>query len=399
MKYRILLFACLLTFLVTEAFSQINFEKGYFIDNNDQKTECLIRNVDWKNNPKHFEYKLTEDDEAKNQDVSSVKEFGVDNFSKYIRADVQIDRSSARTQELDTDKNPKWSQEQLFMKVLIEGEAMLFVYKDGSLERYFYRVSDGEIQQLVYKKYLANNNSVGENAYFRQQLWTYVKCGSTSMSTFENMNYSTRELKRHFKSYNECVGSTVVDYSGSKENRDVFNLKITAGINYTTMSVFNPYYNSWISFGSKLGLRFGVEGEYILPFNKNKWSIVLEPSYQSFHSKGKLGSQEVTIKYNSIVFPLGVRYYSFLNNDFRLFYNGLFISSFSINPNSGITYEGVAGKSDIIPRRSLALGVGVDYKRLSAEIRYNTNREVLKNFGGWSPDYSRVSLIVGYRLF
>lgn len=48
MKKLIIVF---LIFLPILSFSQINFESGYIIRNNNIKTECLIRNVAWKNNP------------------------------------------------------------------------------------------------------------------------------------------------------------------------------------------------------------------------------------------------------------------------------------------------------------------------------------------------------------
>ena len=36
------------------SFGQIRYENGYYIDNNNRRTECLIKNVDWGNNPKGF---------------------------------------------------------------------------------------------------------------------------------------------------------------------------------------------------------------------------------------------------------------------------------------------------------------------------------------------------------
>ena len=45
-------------------FAQISFEKGYFINNANQKTNCLIKNQDWKDNPTEFEYKLDENSES-----------------------------------------------------------------------------------------------------------------------------------------------------------------------------------------------------------------------------------------------------------------------------------------------------------------------------------------------
>ena len=46
--------------LATNCCAQISFEKGYYIDNSNQKVDCLIKNVDWKNNPTSFEYKLSD---------------------------------------------------------------------------------------------------------------------------------------------------------------------------------------------------------------------------------------------------------------------------------------------------------------------------------------------------
>ena len=40
--------------------AQTKFEKGYFVDNSGQRTEVLIKNLDWKNNPTEFEFKKNE---------------------------------------------------------------------------------------------------------------------------------------------------------------------------------------------------------------------------------------------------------------------------------------------------------------------------------------------------
>lgn len=54
MKKRILFL--LITILSLNCYSQISFQKGYYIDNTNQKINCLIKNIDWKNNPTEFEY-------------------------------------------------------------------------------------------------------------------------------------------------------------------------------------------------------------------------------------------------------------------------------------------------------------------------------------------------------
>lgn len=58
MKRNLLLLLALKFSFVVNA--QINFEKGYFISNDNEKIECLIKSIDWKNNPTEFKYKLNE---------------------------------------------------------------------------------------------------------------------------------------------------------------------------------------------------------------------------------------------------------------------------------------------------------------------------------------------------
>ena len=48
----------LIAIISLKGFSQIKFENGYFINNSDEKIECLIKNKDWDDNPVKFNYKL-----------------------------------------------------------------------------------------------------------------------------------------------------------------------------------------------------------------------------------------------------------------------------------------------------------------------------------------------------
>ncbi len=74
-------------FIITfsfKSYSQITFEKGYFINNNNKKIDCLIKNNDWKNNPIEFNYKLLNDKNIQIASINSIKEFGIYNYSKFI---------------------------------------------------------------------------------------------------------------------------------------------------------------------------------------------------------------------------------------------------------------------------------------------------------------------------
>ena len=81
-----LLFFTLFMLLDIKSFSQIIFENGYFIDDSDSKIECLIKNIDWKNNPTEFEYKLSPNEAIQKATIQTVKEFGIN-----VKGEVEED--------------------------------------------------------------------------------------------------------------------------------------------------------------------------------------------------------------------------------------------------------------------------------------------------------------------
>jgi hypothetical protein len=376
------------------------FESGYIIDNNNQRVECLIKNYDQKNSPTEIEYKTNEISEPQKLAITSAKEFGIIGYSKFVRVETNIDRSSNDLNKLTNKSNPEWSFEQLFMEVLVEGKASLYYYEDKEIKRFLYSVSDSDIKQLVYKEYLSDDDKLLlTNNGFRQQLWTDVRCVNASASSVENIQYSESALKNYFTKYNDCndIVSKVYKPKGIK---NPFRLKINSGFTVTSASFSvtdMPYKNT--EFDKEIDYRVGIELEYILPVNKNKWRIVLEPSYQHYSSKSEnfLGNAE--IEYRSLEFPVGLRYYAFINDNLNLFANALYVVNSGINFNSAITFDYPYAQPIIIDTKScLAFGIGINYKRLSSEVRFNTNRNIVGRYM-YHSDYLVSSFIIGYRIF
>jgi len=40
---------------ITYISSQLQFERGYFINDDDERVECIIKNLNWQNSPVAFE--------------------------------------------------------------------------------------------------------------------------------------------------------------------------------------------------------------------------------------------------------------------------------------------------------------------------------------------------------
>jgi hypothetical protein len=373
--------------------SQISFVKGYYIDNANQKTEGLIRNVDWKNNPLEFEYKKTKESEKESMNIDSVKEFGINNVSKYIRASVQIDRSSNKFNLLSYDKSPLFKKEQLYLKVLIQGYASLFLYEDNSLRRYFYQTVNNDVDQLIFKKYKTPENKIGTNNKFRNQLYDNLKCVDISMEELKFMNYNKKELLNLFEKYNNCHNSEFVNFD-EKVTSSLFHLNIRPGLNSSSLSMRNNITNSRnTGYDREWSFRVGLEFEFILGFNKNKWAIIIEPTYQYFKAELEIANRSNTnADYQSIELPLGLRHYLFLNDTSKVFVNASFLYDFALKSK----VRNLAVGSGI----NGALGIGYKYKNTcSLEFRYHTSRDILPDYALWTSDYKTISVIFGYSIF
>lgn len=290
----------------------------------------------------------------------------------------------------------------MFLKVLLNGKASLFYYADDNSQRFFYSISDTSINQLIYRKYLDAEKHIIISNRFRQQLWLYVKCANTSVSSVEKINYNQKDLENYFITYSKCTGDSSVN-SGTKSNRDWFNLKIAPGINFATISLDNNayYYKDW-KYTNNVSFRIGVEAELVLPFKKNKWAATFEPTFQYFKDETNSSTVTSSVNFKSIEFPVGLRYYFFLNKDLKMFVNGIFIVNYSLNLNSDIVISLDNYNTttlDISTGPSFAVGGGFEYKRASAEIRYYTDREILNDYQTWFNKYTRVSVIFGYKIF
>lgn len=367
--------------------------------------------MDWLNNPTQFEYKLSENSERKIKTITDVKVFEIVNKSKYVRQNIGIDRSTNVIAEMGYNKNPVFNKEQLFLKVLIEGKANLYLYEDKGLIRYFFNEGLTEVKQLIFKNYLVNSQQVAKNYEFRRQLWNTLKCEGIPMERLTKINYRQSELIKFFIEYNKCSNSDFVNYQ-IKQKKDMFNLTIRPGIRSSSQTIGNDLF-SWkeIDFGSGItSFRLGLEAEFILGFNNNKWTLLLEPTYQQFESDATIISNQstgeelfATVNYESVQINFGVRYYFLFKNNLKLFANALALYDTSFNSSvevNGSIASVPVFSSDINSQMGVALGIGCKYKnRYNAELRYLPKRNLLNGAGAWGSELSSVSLILGYTLF
>lgn len=406
MKKQLLL---IVTVLAMNCYAQITFEKGYFIKNSDERVECFIKNIDWKDNPTSFEYKLTEVSEPKSNSLIFVKEFSIYNNSKYIKKTVKIDRSTSNINKLNYDKDPIFREEKVFLKTILEGKANLYSYEDNNIKRFFFNVDDSDVNQLVYKEYKKNNYKIAKNEEFKRQLWREVRCKETKIREVNYVRYQRKSLLDYFKKYNTCNNTKSITY-GETIRKGKLSISMRPRLNFSSLTTGNSdvFSSSTLvdnDFGSKTGIGFGLELEYILPFNKNKWSVSLEPTFQAFKTKFTedtriYGTVTKEINYKSIEFPITLRHYFFLNDYSKIFANISYIIDVSFGSSLNISSNSFNRILDINSDNSIAMGIGYKFKnRYSIEGRLQTSRDILSDYQSWNSNYKTLSIILGYTLF
>ena len=391
-------FLCLSIMIGLNSLAQNKFEKGYYIDNQGVKVSGFIKNNDWSSNPNNFQFKINLESQESKKIINNVKEFSVGGLI-YQRFNVDIDRSSNKLSELTEKRVSEFKKETLFLKILVQGsKANLYSYTDGDLRRYFYKLPNNDVKQLIFKTYKLKTGRTAKNELYKKQLNDFLPCSSIE----DTPSYSKNDLKKYFIAFNNCsqIDENLTDFT-LNETKGKLNLRVKAGLNYSkvTITALNTSFNTIPSeSGNEVSPRFGIELEYMLPLNNNRWSIFIEPTYLSFKGTsvgeqvGFLASPDYDIEYTSIELPIGVRYYFPVKNDSNLFIDGGFALDYPMDS----FVDNFEIKSDV----NLFFGFGYLFKdTYSLEVRYNAARSILTNYVSFDSAYTGLSLNFGYSLF
>ena len=401
----------IMLFISVTCFSQISFEKGYFINNAEEKIDCYIKNLDWYNTPKSFEYKTDENSEILNADILNVKEFRVDSGQKYIRSKIKIDRASISLNSLGYNRNPEFKEETVFLKLLVDGNVQLFVNSDESTKVFFTGRNYENIEQLVYKGYYTSQSqtSVNYNQLYKTQLQQLFDCASFDEKQILNIDYNEKSLKKLIIKYDNCIdGNFTNQESKDKVKRDFFNLTLRPAINNSALEIENTNLNWTIDFGKKTTFALGLEAEFVLPYNKNKWAFTIEPTYHYYKGEKTVaysnisgGELKGSVDYKSIELPIGIRHYFFLNDNSKIFINVAYVLDFSINSQIVVRRKdnSVFNEFSTSNRTNFNFGLGYKYKSYSVEFRASSSRNILLEYSNFKADYKNVAILFGYTIF
>jgi hypothetical protein len=417
------LYTILFLLITLLSFGQIKFEPGYIIMDNGAKTPCEVKNRDWRLTPKEFECRGSEHAAPFYATLKNTTEVGVANrvFTKYT---VDVEQSNSELAYLDDKEYAKYKTVTVFLELLVDGEIRLYKYYNRGIPKYFYKQEGGQPIPLEYKMY-KQGTKILYNRTYKSTLQQLMGNRITQTELFRTVEYNDTDLVTLFRQYNgvttplaqalspaaTSTDTTAVTPVTARVTKGIVTARVGAGIVLQTLKTADVGPNEDdFDFGAKANAVFTVEGEWLLPFNRNKWGLFLGVTRQTYSNNGKgtLGTPEngysSTWKadYHAWDFSVGGRYYMYLPTTARLFVNAGYI--YSLNDKDDALQHHFTNTLDTYDREykayqrqsSVFAGAGVSWKKFALEARYYGKRDLYAISFNAISKLSGIGLLVTY---
>ena len=384
----------LLLCFTTSFFAQSTFKKGYIINKNNQKIECFIKDLDWLNSPKSFEYKLSEDSKIIDGNLENVIEFGIENLSIYKNVRVQLDEGSDNLEYITPNRNPNLKDKIIFLKQLVGGNANLYKYTNGDVNRFFYSLGDNEIKPLIYNPYLGRDNKVAYNLAYQQELFLNFDCEGFNKNKIKSLEYKQQNLTEIFNLFNNCKDPEK-NITEIPKSEKTFQVNIRPQVNFTNLKLSDDVDYISTNFENKINFGLGAELEYNLPFNNKKWAFIFEPTYKQY----KVENENFEVKKQGILLPIGIRYYIPVTQKSKVFFNANYI--IPVYFKNDVTFNDTVNL-EFKDEPNFGFGLGYNLKnKYALECRVYSNQKSKVKYGPYYfvTQQSNISLIFSYRIF
>lgn len=389
-------------------FGQTKFEKGYFVDANDEIVNCFIKNERWLNSPKEIIYKISESSPELNADATKIKKFKVDNGPLYIAHSGNFPIYKNRVASQNANKEIKTIDRSVFLVQVLKGTATLYEFREGNDVSFAYKVSDNPIEILLYGESVDENNRIRSINTFRNQLYKDVKCGSST--NIQSLNYSKKPIVDFFRNFNSCVdpGNYSLDDELISKVKSKLSLKLWVGVQQFDFGLVTP--NRTIQYDKTITPKIGLELENIFGFNNGKWSFLINTSYTSHKSEANYQLFSTNPLMGTAIFELSrlenlaaARHYMFINDKSSFFIETGFTFDFDFKTNiksgTGSAIDGISSDNFKSINFAIAAGIGYSYnQKLYSRLNYYFNQNMLTFVASYENNLSRLAFTIGYKL-
>ncbi|WP_396589557.1 hypothetical protein [Allomuricauda sp. R78024] len=413
------LFTLLFSLVISiSASSQGDFEPGYFIDDNDNKLECLIQNEKWFFSPEEVFYKLNENSEVKSFTIEQCTAFGIGKEISFRAINTEIPITQSKINNKDDVPEPRLVKKRQFARVLLQGKVPLYQIVNGEETVFLTKNSDGQIESLLYKEYL-DNSLIKKNNLFKRQLLKNYNCEKPL--DIQSLKYERKSVLSYFVKLNECLGDFDYKIYDAEPRQKFFSLvrfKILAGLQHTDYEAKS--FTQTFDFDNEISVKVGIEVEaFIGDLKKQKTSIFLNLQYSNIQNMLNLPPtefNETTLKLslNALETSVGLRHYFNITDKNSIFLDAGFLVNFYLDatldqesifngiiarPPETNKFAPISRSNDVVP----SLGIGYSYnKRAYLRFNYLIGQNLVDgDVQGASvqrDNLSQISLSLGYTL-
>ncbi|SMG27734.1 Outer membrane protein beta-barrel domain-containing protein [Marivirga sericea] len=391
----------ILLVICSKANAQIEFEKGFYIDQFADTIVCYVKNFGWSSTPDNFTVKSLDNQTVYSIDADEIKSIQIGDRIKFVNRIVQEDISDNNQQRIAIKRKVEFNQNQRILKVLIESKFSLYMIEEGEYKDYFYSEDNGVIKQLVNKKFAVTGNGFAKSNEYLKQLLRINTCETEKLNSFvKNMRLSENNLISYFLQINQCSSSKIKRYEELRpEGKTVANFSFKAGVN-TAKSRYifaSPNSAKEIEVPRNTSYTLGLEVEIPLKVNQYKWSVIFEPTYKQLASSTTVVDQGLDREYEyqiySIDIPLGIRYKMYLKENLNLFLNFKVQHTFHVG-NSYVDLD-FGQDHSAQTRFNFSYGAGIKWKKFSLEYRRDSQDILFQRVYEQFMNYNN-AMVIGY---
>lgn len=397
--------------------AQTRFEDGHYINNAGEKIQGLIKNLDWRSNPTSFEFKTTENSEIQVIGIDKASEFNIENKRKFVKVNVDFETSSNQYYKAGINKEPVFTKRTLFLEEIVAGKATLYSYFEENENKFFYSLDKTPVKQLIAFLYKINDldvvknesmkgyssGDILKNETYKRQLWTELRSENISSKNIETLQYKTDDLVDFFNKYNNHKGDKTPAIQKNKK-KVTYNFKVSGIYNNSSLDVF-AYTEKYSPRFKNSSIALGFEAEFNLPYNNNKWSLIIEPSINTFkgekttlYSNGT-PTETVETNFKYLQIPIGIRHYFYLNDTSKIFVNG-FGNIRMVGGSYFVDYEKSTDYKYAPLSITFGAGIGYTYNKISAEARmFFASGSSISETTTRPTEFRNLSFIVRYQIF
>ena len=384
--------------------AQNSYKAGYIIDLAGQRSEVDIYDKDWVSNPEYFQYR-TSAGEVQQGDPRSVQEFGyLDGSLRYRLFTIDVDQSSGRIKTMSASPVPVYRAMTVYLECLVDGEADLFFWKQGELERYFLRIGEEIPEQLISREYLKGKIIIDNTNQYRAKLLSTLDCGIDRQDVLLT-GYERLPLMAIVQRYNACrSGVPVAQLATRMPQTDHFSFALRVGSERVAGQLFGRQSSGRLrtfDLSPRYVPRLGLELESLLPFANNRWALFLESYYHRFNQRADAQAGRAGMDYQAVNLLAGARRYLYFSERTALSLSLAGVFNLPLKGSLAQFPDGTSGQLyEEVAYRNLYLqfGLGINFhKRYLLEFRIGERQNLL------ADDHSAFSLLrfmsfsAGYR--